>query len=183
MDKIQNFIEENKSSFEQERLTQGHADRFAAKLNAQTSKKQPKVYRLKPLWIAAGLALLLGTSFFLGTQFNSELTPKKGLAQVSEEMGQTEFYYTSLIKVEMKKLDAYPDLESSEMVESALDQLEKLEKDYEELEISLAQAPENKNIVSAMINNFQLRVQVLNELLERINQVKEYEFSNENYNI
>lgn len=182
MDNIEKFIKENKQGFEIATLSSGHANRFSAKLKAQTKPKDGGTKAFKPLWIAAGLALLLGTSFFLGTQFNSN-EPSKGLSQVSEEMSQTEFYYTSLIKVEMKKVEAFPDMKSTELVKSSMEQLEKLEQDYKDLEFNLAQAPENQNIVSAMINNFQLRVRVLNELLDRINQVKEYEFSDENYNI
>ena len=61
----------------------------------------------------------------------------------------------------------------------ALNKLNSLEIDYSNLEKDLAQNPGNTRIVYAMIKNYQLRITVLETLLQKLN-IKETQKNDEN---
>jgi len=161
MNKLESFIYENRESFDRELPSLNHEDQFKQKLNQQKPKK-----RNQRVWLGVAASIALIFSFVLGTKFRTE--PLEGLASISPEMEQTQFYYTSRIQTELKKVKSFETQSNREIVASSIAQLYKLEEDYQKLENNLQIAPGNKQIISAMIKNYQLRVRVLNELLNRL---------------
>jgi hypothetical protein len=64
------------------------------------------------------------------------------------------------------------------MIEDALQEMERLEKDYESLKIEIRKNGENKQIVFAMITNMQTRISFIKQVLEQVEQLNSQ--SNEN---
>lgn len=64
------------------------------------------------------------------------------------------------------------------MIEDALQEMERLEKDYESLKIEIRKNGENKQIVFAMITNMQTRISFIKQVLEQVEQINSQ--SNEN---
>jgi hypothetical protein len=64
------------------------------------------------------------------------------------------------------------------MIEDALLEMERLEKDYESLKIEIRKNGENKQIVFAMITNMQTRISFIKQVLEQVEQLNSQ--SNEN---
>lgn len=63
-------------------------------------------------------------------------------------------------------------------------QLKKLDKDYQKMQQDLLQGGNSKLILSAMITNFQTRIDLLNEVLEEIEDIKILKnYENENSTI
>jgi hypothetical protein len=56
--------------------------------------------------------------------------------------------------------------------------LERLEKDYENLKNQLIERGDDRRILHAMVNNFELRIQLLESVLIQIDEIKL--FKNEN---
>ena len=75
----------------------------------------------------------------------------------------------------MKKLE---NPETKMMIEDALLEMERLEKDYESLKIEIRKNGENKQIVFAMITNMQTRISFIKQVLEQVEQLNSQ--SNEN---
>ena len=69
--------------------------------------------------------------------------------------------------------------ETQPLIEDTLLQLEKLESDYVRMEQDLVAGGNSKMILSAMIQNFQTRIDLLQEVMKRIEEVKQ--FKNENH--
>jgi hypothetical protein len=65
------------------------------------------------------------------------------------------------------------------MIADALRQLETLEKDYLKLEADLVAGGNSKFILSAMIQNFQTRIDLLQEVMNRVEEIKQ--FKNESH--
>ncbi|MGB0837110.1 MAG: hypothetical protein ACPGRE_03360 [Flavobacteriaceae bacterium] len=178
MDQLDNYFKNTKEEFNTELPNLNHEDRFLAKLqkqNERSARKSPK----GKWWIPLAACFALGVSFYLGTTLNQEdKTPGRSLAEISPQMQETQFFYTSLIQKEKRQIQAYNSESNENQIKSSFTQLEKLEEDYKQLELNLDLAPQNKQIVAAMIQNYQLRVRVLQELLNRLEQNKKLEYEN-----
>lgn len=154
----------------------GHLARFEKRLHAKQVKSKPKS-SWKWMSIAASIVLLLG--FWLGSNHQKNQIE---LADVSQEMKETQTYFVSAIQQEIKTLEKNRTLETEAIVEAALDKLEELEDSYQHLVKELTKSGQQKMIIGAMIENYQQRLEILRNVLQHIEQIKNPNtFNNEIY--
>lgn len=151
----------------------GHQERFFEKLKGVKKEKTTsgKVRMLLyPLAaIAAGLLLIFtlnGNSFEFGNQ-------NIDLANVSPEMKETQNFYTTLIKAELEKVNDAKSPETEMVVNDALAQMQKLDLEYEKLKGDLAKSGQDKRVIFAMVTNLQQRIDILKNVLARIDEIKQ----------
>jgi len=181
---LEKLFENLKGTFDIEEPAAGHKQRFLEKLNAADGvvtllRKRNSWWR--PLSIAASVAIL----FALGlTIFNTQPTIDEQLAEISPEVSQTEFYFASLIDEQVKQLESESTPETKKMIDDTMVQLKKLEAAYNNLEQDLLNGGDSKLILSAMITNFQTRIDLLQEVMDKIESVKNFKpYNDENYTI
>jgi hypothetical protein len=160
--------------FDIEEPYSGHRDRFFKKLEEQQEVPAAKG-KLRRLWtpvISIAASFLL--AFFLLGEFLGEerLANNSDLASVSPEMKQTQEFYTSLISKELTALKSESSPETKAIIDDALLQMEKLEKNYEELKKDLRKSGKDNRVIYAMIQNFQQRIDLLNNVLTQIENIK-----------
>ncbi|MCM4158023.1 DUF4179 domain-containing protein [Gramella sp. AN32] len=159
-----------------------HEERFFEKLkdakNLQTPENSYKRwYIISSIAAVFILGLLIAGQFF-GYNLNVE---NADLASVSSEMKQTQEFYTGVISKELISLKENKTPETAKVIEDAILQLDKLEKEYQDLRSDLNTSGKDNRVVHAMIQNFQQRIDLLNKTLIQIEQIKE--FKKENYEI
>ena len=153
----------------------GHRDRFFEKLEAAREEKATSVGKIRSLWApllvaAASFAILF---MVFGNTFLIPGMEKSGdLASVSPEMKETKEFYTTFIENELSNLEAEKGPETEAIIKDALAQMEKLEKEYESLKKDLIKSGNDKRVIYAMISNFQQRIDLLKNVLAKINEVK-----------
>lgn len=147
---------------------EGHKLRFMKKLQEQNQQKVKRLVFWKPLAIAASFLVIIA----LGFPFLNEQTPKGDLASVSPEFAQTQYFFTSTIQKELENLNREKSPQTIVMVEDALKQMEVLEKDYEKLKKDLVKSGNDERVIHAMIINFQSRIELLQNVLEQIKELK-----------
>ena len=168
-----NTIFENlKSDFDTEEPNAGHDNRFLTKLNNQNREvitlSQPKSNFWKPfLSIAASIVLIV--SVFIGINKYNE---PHDLASISPEMAETQNFFTTAISAEIEKLNNELTPEFQDLVVDALFQIELLEQNYNRLKEDLTVSGNDKRVISAMISNFQDRIDILNNVLNQIDELK-----------
>ncbi len=168
-DKIDNLFENLKGDFDVQNTPEGHQKRFLDKLNAQSKEESKTTHYLKRvISIAAILAVIVTIS---GLFFNNDVTAAD-LASVSPEMEQTQSFFTSTINKELKTLKKFNAPETEALVQDALHQLEILEGKYELLKEDLVESGNDKRVIYAMISNFQKRIELLEQVIEKIEEVK-----------
>ena len=67
---------------------------------------------------------------------------------------------------------SHRNLETESVIEEALEQLEELEDDYKSFMTELNNSSNSKLIINAMIKNYQKRLEILENVLNRIEQIK-----------
>jgi len=144
----------------------GHLDRFEKRLHPQ-KKKRTSSY--KWMSIAASIVLVLG--FWLGANITDKTL---SLADVSPEMQETETFFTSTIKQELKEIEKFRNPTTERVIEDALNQLERLEEKYQDLVKSLNKSNNDRRVVYAMISNYQNRIEILQDVLNQIDKIKKF---------
>ena len=153
-DKLERLFGNLQGDFDFEEPQSGHQERFLEKLNQSKGVvgiQKKKTVWLKPLSIAASIAFLC----LLGIQvFNAKPSIKEQVVEIAPEVSQTEFYFASLIEEQVQLLKDEKSPETAKLVDDTLNQLDKLETDYQTLEQELINGGNSKIILNAMITNF-----------------------------
>lgn len=191
--------------FEKERkekrfkMKEGHEDRFFAKLEDELPKDSPKK-SVFSLWmqIAASVVVAVGLSFYYFSSDEGTVDPDEkitvvdrnnpgkkaqgiSLGDLSPDLKKIETYYTTNINLQLSELADDPG--NKELVDSYMERLAELNKEYQRLNQELNELGPNDQTISALINNLQLRLQLLQKLKSKLNQLKSSKNEQESSNI
>ena len=182
-DSIEKMFEGLKGSFDLENPPEGHRERFLDRLDAPEKSSGASGGRSwwRQLSVAATIALLLSASVFLfrSEPSLSEPSLQEQVAEISPEASETSRYFAGLVSRQVTQLQEMSSPETQPLIEDALRQLEQLDADYMKMERDLVAGGNSKMILSAMIQNFQTRIDLLEEVMLRVEEVKQ--FKNENH--
>lgn len=170
--KLENLFDRLSGEFDYEEPQAGHENRFLEKLNAsQESISIQKKERTR--WRYPAMAASIVALCALGVlMYPGEPSIEEQVAQVAPEVPRTELYFTSLIEEQVGALEKQRTPQTRKLIEDAMAQLNKLEQNYKGLERDLIEGGNSKLILSAMVTNFQTRINLLQDVLERIENIK-----------
>jgi hypothetical protein len=161
-----------RADFDTEEPNVGHENRFLTKLNNQNREvitlSKPKSNFWKPFLSIAASVVLVATIFI---SINKSNQPHD-LASISPEMAETQNFFTNAISLEIEKLKNELTPEFQDLVVDALFQIEILDQNYNKLKQDLTVSGNDKRVISAMISNFQDRIDILNNVLNQIEELK-----------
>ncbi|MFS4448070.1 hypothetical protein [Maribacter sp. 2307UL18-2] len=181
---IEQLFDKLQGTFDIGEPKEGHQQRFLEKLQASqgvVSIERKKKSWWRPLSIAASIVLLVGVGIGF---FNSAPTRDEQVAEISPEVSQTQFYFASLIEEQVRELEEMGTPETQKIIDDTTIQLRRLETNYSTLEQDLINGGNSKLILSAMITNFQTRIDLLEDVLDQIETIKTLKNQNDaNYTI
>ncbi|QLG46351.1 hypothetical protein [Costertonia aggregata] len=163
-------------------LAKGHEQRFLKRLNIELpSKKKSKFPILK---IAAAVLALMGSGWLAHEIFQEEpqkntlvntqtkTEEKKGISfgDLSPDLKKVEDYYVANINLELSQLEISQD--NKTLVDSFMERLDELNIEYAKLNDELNEIGPNDQTISALIKNLQLRLQLLQKLKKKLNELK-----------
>ena len=155
---------------EKEPIKTGHEKRFLAKLQGQ--KRIVKRNHFKTYyWTAAALVALV--SFAAGSQF-FVLSVKP-----SNDFDKASVYYTQYIDKQLAAIDREENAEYTVLIADGKEQLAQLELEYQKLMNAFKKNAVHPLLIQAMIENLQYQSVVLNELEERIDNLKNINYEKE----
>jgi len=177
-----------------EEISKDHGLRFLDKLNEALPEQEPiqKIIHLpkrnKNYVIAASAAALLTLGSFLvsNSSFNLQQPSSDSvyslsnndnenipsLADVSPEFKKVEDYYLASINVELANLKI--NAENKNVVDSFMEQLTKLDKEYKLLQKELHSQGTLSLSLEALIDNLQMRLELLQQLKSNLKNINEY---------
>lgn len=183
-----------------EEMSEGHSMRFLDKLNAELpeEKHTPKVVSLPKRKInfriaaSAVIVLALGSFLFSNSSFNLQQSSKEdvfnlsnndnenipSLADVSPEFKKVEDYYLASINVELANLKV--NAENKNVVDSFMKQLSTLDKEYKLLQKELHSQGTLSISLEALIDNLQMRLELLQQLKTNLKNINEHSSSYKN---
>jgi len=160
-DNLENFVRTNRGAFDQAQPDLRVWAGIDKALGSPPSRRVP-LWR-RSLSIAASVLFLIGLGTFIGWQLNQGATAQS-LAEMHPELQEMKEYYEAELQ-EKKAL-----LASHQADPSVNEDLSQLEGFLKELQSELAEAPrgQEEQIVNAMIENYQDRLEILERVLSRI---------------
>ncbi|HLV61861.1 hypothetical protein [Galbibacter sp.] len=177
-DEIEELFERLGSDWDMEEPGNGHQERFVNKLHRDKATKNS--HQGAKMWkyisIAASVALL----FTIGIQYFNQPQEKPTQTKVAnyipegkpEEVQRTEYYFYALIAQEIEKIDQASGEKTKRLVDDLKSQLLRLENDYKLLEADLSNKGDVKQILNAMMINFQTRIKLAQEVLNKIQEIE-----------
>lgn len=165
-------------------LSNGHEARFLERLEKEMPIKKRNKKGYYTYMIAASVALCFGIAAFMHfskdnvtpstttvvQQGETLNTSKLTLGDLSPELQKVETYYTASINYELSKLDVSKT--NKDVVDNYLEQLGSLDEEYQSLNEDLNAYGPNDDTIAALIQNLQLRLQLLQKLKAKLNQLK-----------
>jgi len=161
-DKLNHFFSENDFDFQEPQS--GHLKRFENKLNSNV-----KTDKTSWKWLSVAASVILVFGFWLGSNHQKQQIE---LADVSPKMEEVQNYFVNTIYNNLKNIESSRNLETETIIEEALDQLEDLEEEYIIFLTELNIAENQSKIINAMIQNYQQRIKVLDNVLQQIEKIK-----------
>lgn len=166
------------------KMSEGHEKKFENQLEEAFGKTPKQDYSIIYKMAAVAIIAVLST-IFISNQWNGTpdgptqdvvQTNKISLGDVSPELKTVENYYLTSIKVELATLETTEEHEA--MVNSYLDELKNINKAYNDLEKDLNAYGVTEEIINAMIDNLQLRLELLQDLKQKLNNLKQKQNEN-----
>jgi len=164
MDNLKKFISQNKEDFDTHEPSFNHFAQFKDKM--LSGNKRSINYKNIIVSILSVAAL-----YFLFFWMAPDNLIIKTENRPSKEYFETENYYKNSLD---KKINVYTQLSrNADADKSVLNELNDLNEEYEVLEQELNQSDNDQRIISAMVNNYRLRINLLDEV---ISVLKRYNF-------
>ena len=181
MSRLEKFIKENKNAFDDEmpadKIWQGIESSIGEPQKAKLISMSAKLK-----WsIVAAVIALAGIGLFFKMQQNTptfidnakkiDTTASTEIATVAPDVAPAMNEFAKLIAMkqdELKKLSK----EQPELYQQFTKDINQLDSNYTNLKGKLSVAPNKELLIEAMIQNLQLQLQVLNQQLNIINQIK-----------
>ncbi len=165
MSNLEKFILENRADFDTEvpRLD------VWAKLDRQLDRQRPavRVVWMKRLRAAAAVLALLLAGGAAGAYLTNQGKAVDSLADVSPEHAEMERYFSTQVEEKLAKLASY---KQDGVVKADLQELDAA---YEQLRQELENAPvgAEEKIIQAMIETYQTKINILEQVLEKVESV------------
>lgn len=161
-DKLHQFFSENNFDFQEPHS--GHLERFERKLN-----HPKKINKTSWKWLSVAASVVLVLGFWLGSSHQKRIMD---LADVSPKLEEVQDYFVNTINAELKTIEKNRNLETESIIEEALDHLEDLEDNYRMFILELNADGNKTKIINSMIRNYQQRLEILENVLQQIEQIK-----------
>lgn len=161
MDNLEKFILDNRPGFD----TAVPDLRVWAEIDRKLEQRPPqRVVWMKRFRAAAAIALLLTAGGVAGAYLGSPAEETTSLADVSPEHAEMVQYFNTQIHDKLAQLASY---RQDGFVKNDLQELDSL---YNDLQHDLENAPPDKReqVVQAMINNYQTKIDILEQVLEKV---------------
>ncbi len=165
-------------------LSKKHRKNFESKLRKELHGSKNKYNHF--LKIAASFLVVIGLGssllyFSNNTVKNTtEISKIESLGSISPELKNIENYYLASINTEISTLQKNP--ENKELLDGYLEKIGELTQEYKILTNELNTEGVNEKTINALIDNLQLRLKLLYQLKEQLDELKKLNIT-ENDNI
>lgn len=167
MDNFEKQIREQRAQFDK---AFANKEKLWTKIDAgiQTPTKKPGWKRIGLLTI-----FILVVSLFIYKMMNKTTPEAQQYAMIQkQELLQIDHHYGKLVSFQIEKLRGAPQLDDAEK-EDFMKYINYLSQEQIELKNELNNNIDNQEVLEAIIQNFQQQVNLISELLDRIDQSKE----------
>jgi len=170
MNDIEKQIKEQRLLLDSDRPREGHENRFRQKLERSPVGRPDRGIRFRhAIQVAASVVLILTSAIVLIRTDKSG--SKVAQQEIPEAVKEAEFYYASQLDARYEEISGF-DFGDKEEKAVLLEELKELENYHQQLIKDLEANPDDERVVSAMIRHYQVKLEVMDQIITQLNQVK-----------
>ena len=173
MNKLEKQIRTNRQKFDSQEPSTGHMERFEQKLH-----KQPSIslFSRIPYALKAAVVLLLValSSILIYEQARIYYANQRvlSLQDISNEFGEAEYYYTSLINNKYQEINRL-NIDNPKQKEMLTIELEEMDILFHSLQNDFQSNPNDQRVINAMISHYQLKLEVMSQIIKQLEEVNQ----------
>jgi hypothetical protein len=174
---FEDFVRQHRQEFEEA----GPGPRVWAQLEEQLvpRKKNRVIQMMGRHWLKAAAILVLVVNSVMIYQF-LQMKKSQHLINVSPEMQEAKSYYTTQIEQRLETIRSYPPAVLG-LDSVGRKELELRNETYQMLEAELIQNPGNERIKAAMVRYYQMKLDLLEKILEELREKQPVHQKQSNY--
>ena len=170
MSNIEKQIKEQRLLLDSERPKEGHEERFMQKLERLPGRRPVRRIRFRhAIQVAASVAIILTSAIVLVRTNKSG--DKVADYAIPEAIMEADFYYASQVDARYNEIQDF-EFTDAEEKSVLLAELKDLESYHQQLMKDLEANPDDDRVVSALIRHYQLKLEVMDQIITQLNQVK-----------
>ena len=170
MNDIEKQIKEQRLLLDSDEPRKGHEDRFLQKLERLPERSPVRRIRFRhAIQVAASVAIILTSAILLVKKDKSG--SKVAQREIPEAVMEADIYYTSQVDARYNEIRDF-DFSDEEEKALLLDEMKDLESYHQQLMKDLEAHPDDDRVVSALIRHYQLKLEVMDQIITQLNQVK-----------
>jgi hypothetical protein len=182
MDRLEEYIKKNRDDLDIYLPSPGLWRRIRTRLNSD------KYYMRRWISVAASVAILITTSVIFyqigkgGRIINGSYAPGRGITIVNSQLKEAETFYNNQINQLYREvaplLTGYPELETE--LNSDISRMDSI---YADLRKDLKDNIANQEVVEALIQNYLIKVKILEDMLVILKEDKNYGEKDKSYGL
>ena len=170
MSDIEKQIKEQRLLLDSDRPREGHEDRFLQKLERSPVGRPVRRIRFRhAIQVAASVAIILTSAILLVKKDKSG--SKVAQHEIPAAVMEADIYYASQVDARFDEISGF-DFSDEEDKTVLLNELKDLESYHQQLMKDLEANPDDDRVVSALIRHYQLKLEVMDQIITQLNQVK-----------
>lgn len=193
MDELKSFIEQNRDLFDVDEPSFGHLERFQQRLEME--QKQRRKWRTNYILKIAAMfvaSITIGSLVVDCWVDNSariieskvadvdasvardfvQRTSKYVKSKTNPEYEQAQDYYVSLVDNRLDQIRASENMDEEQKKE-LLKELSEMDELFVNLQKELKADPDNPALIDALVNHYQIKINVMNQIITNLNNIKQ----------
>ncbi len=182
MDPLEKKIRENRELFDFAEPSEGHFERFSNKLERLHHKNKGVPWRTYLKAASIAILVVLSTLWmydYLMGRLNAQQTISLG--DLSPEYREVEVYYTSMFNAKYNEIDQCTFPEDTLQKKILIRELSDMDSIFVNLQNEIQLNPTDERIINAMIEHYERKLEVMNQILDQLKQLNNQELNDKNH--
>jgi hypothetical protein len=163
---LEDHIKAQRDLLDDEQPREGHEERFLQKLYSKPARRLQVRHVLQ---IAASVAILITSGIVLVHVKKSG--DKVARQEVPASVIEADMYYTSQMDAKYEQIRNF-NFEDMEEKALLLDELKDLDEYHQQLMSDLEANPGDDRVISALIRHYQIKLEIMDQIILQLNQIK-----------
>lgn len=173
MKKLEDIIRDNREHFDDREPTEGHFERFQSKLERYNKKRTSFITSWSFMLKAAviGVLVVLSGLWVYDNVYKTQPANQLTMKNVPSEFQETQMYYSSMVKAKYNQIEDF-NFTDKKQKRMLLKELRTMDSIYYNIKQDFREHPNDPRVLHALIRHYQMKLDVMNQVLDQLNQIQ-----------
>ncbi len=175
MDELKNIIDKNRQLFDSAEPLDGHFEKFEKMLMAKQQTKSRSIVWPTLLKVASIAILVVLSGLYVTEHF---FLSNIQAVQQNREFNEAQQYYIQQVDLRVGEIEQMESMLTPEQKEILLDEMTQMDAMYKKLQNDYKAMPNDPRIIQAMLQHYQMKMDILNRIIINLQNVKQFNSQN-----